>query len=292
MLARDGIATRGVGSERLVEHKGKVIQLLKFDPHLYRAVIAGYLKFDDIDAAMSWYRTMLDDNIEPNIFLLTTFLRYFIRKEDWSRAWGTWVNIDAKSDSEERRIGHVDMQAMLPAYQAVLRLCDRFDRHEEYDEFVQKAVGQGFNKVDLQSDLPPERSFTRKLKVNKYNDPEFVRRSVRVLTHRASLLRDDLRAWAIYILASKALLHGFEVASAYAVFSKYADEKAFESWMRERPWLRRRQRSILVKPETDTTGQYETQKTFNFGSEEQPPSADGTSNGMAESLATWAREYE
>ena len=110
----------------------KIAEKARMNQEVYSALIVGFLRFFDPEDAMYWYRAMIDQGWRPTAEILTAILRKSCLQNDWSAGVAAWQQFAKEA-----------LKATAPAYEWMLRLCQRCERRHVYSDILNGGVREG-----------------------------------------------------------------------------------------------------------------------------------------------------
>jgi len=232
---RDGVA---VSARRIIERGGKMIQRMTLDPTIFYSIINTHLRFDNNPAALSWLATMRRQNIEPDLPLMLSFLRYEIRqvKRNMTKVSATWHEIRRTwlSPAKLLHLDHVEYKYASNAYFTMLHLYRERGDSSAWHNTYAEALGRGFTMREVLNDKPDHRIPAQ--------EKEFVNRlrmCRKILERRYELLKQDLKSFHVHVMAAKIILSGLPIKQVFALFERHDDNnrEMYRSWKLARPWL-------------------------------------------------------
>ena len=122
----------------------KIAQKARMNQEVYTALIIGLLRFFDPEDAMYWYRAMIDQGWRPGAELLTAILRECCLRADWNAGVAVWQQFSKEA-----------LQVTVVAYEWMLRLCQRCERHQAYSIVLHEGIQRGTLTARILS-LPTE----------------------------------------------------------------------------------------------------------------------------------------
>jgi len=240
MLANPRTPTNGVAAraKRIIQRGEKIIQRMTLDPGIFYSIINTHLRFDNGPAALSWLSIMRRQNIEPDLPLMVSFLRFELRqvKQNMNRVSATWHEIQRTWLTPEKllELDHVEYKFARNAYFNMLHFYREralsFAWHNTYAE----ALSRGFTMQEVLNDKPDHRIPAReKEAVNR------MRLCRKILERRYELLKQDLKSFEVHVMAAKIILSGLPMRAVFALFEKHddANRALYRTWKMARPWL-------------------------------------------------------
>lgn len=274
-LARSDIKI-GVGASRLVRKSpDKIIQLVELDQNLYNVLISGSLTFDNISQATVMYKLMRKSGYRADLQLLTSFLQYFRDRADWQRGLALWHNIQYLH-LKRRPLLDSDEKAERVAFRTILDLCRVCESTQTSKAIYDEALERGHTPESLGQQGPVIRSF------DWVSDQlESFKRKSRILERRSFLILDDVKQWAMQVLAARILLSGAPLQSIRVAFLRHSDEFEFEKWSSSRQSTL--QRHTLTGPaEIDQPGLFANDGLSTQNNTEQAVRSDEVSHPTLE----------
>jgi hypothetical protein len=139
MLANPNLIINAENCARLMRHPKrpeKIIQLPYPTPYVFRAMIAGLVKFAGFDTALSLCRLMRKDGWGMNMAGMTVLLEDCVARGDWEAGNEVWKNILALKVMSRRWEGGMWSAEKIRSntFVAMLRLCLRCRKRDAYDE--------------------------------------------------------------------------------------------------------------------------------------------------------------
>lgn len=225
MLARPEINADQSGG-RVRRWNDKNIQSVEYDAAIYRALISGYLRFGHIDRAQHLHERMCLAGFQPDIPLLSEYLAYYTRKEEWSQGLRLWNKLETEIYPRDTRVRIIRGTQEHMAIRRALRHCKACQRGYggEYTRIYRRALEHGL-PMDA---LLPSRIPLRHATINPFITS--LQRHVRVLMQKAEQHATDLQVWALQALAARMILAGRSVAQVREMFYQYDSHEAYVEW--------------------------------------------------------------
>ena len=114
------------------ERLHRIAEKARMNQEVYSALIVGLLRFFDPEDAMYWYRAMINEGWRPTAEVLTAILRTSCVRNDWSAGMAAWQQFTKEA-----------LKATAAAYEWMLRLCQRCERHYLYSNILNNGVREG-----------------------------------------------------------------------------------------------------------------------------------------------------